>query len=474
MEAMIKKLLSAGESITVEYKRCRDEIPKSLYDTVCSFSNRFGGHILLGVEDSGKVTGVVPEAVAHIKKDFATTLNNPNKISPSLLLTLEDCVIDGKTVLYVYVPQSSQIVLCANRVFDRTEDADIDITKSTDLTANLYRRKSTQYTEQEIFKFVTAAELRLDLMPRVRQLAVNNNPKHPWQNMSDMDILRSAGLYARDWRTDTEGFNLAAILLFGRDEVIRSCLPGYTTDAILRRENVDRYDDRLIAETNLIESYDMLMDFITKHTLDKFFLIDSQRVSVNSWIAREIVSNSLVHREFTSAFPAKIIIEAARIYAENRNKAQRQGRIDPNNFTPYPKNPLLARFFVNIGRADKLGSGIRNLYKFTKIYSGGEPELIEGDVFRTIVPITLSDTVNTINGHLTDKMSDKMSDKDKSSREALLAYLIANEEVTANEAADIVGKTARTARRLLQQLIENGDITASGGNRNRKYRLRKQ
>ena len=55
--------------------------------------------------------------------------------------------------------------------------------------------------------------------------------------------------------------------------------------------------------------------------------------------------------------------------------------------SPYPKNPLLANFFVQIGRADTLGSGVRNLYKFTKIYSGGEPELIDGDVFMTIVPL---------------------------------------------------------------------------------------
>jgi ATP-dependent DNA helicase RecG len=61
------------------------------------------------------------------------------------------------------------------------------------------------------------------------------------------------------------------------------------------------------------------------------------------------------------------------------------GRINPENFTPYPKNPILANFFVNIGRADALGSGVRNLYRFAKLYSGEEPELIEGDVFRTIV-----------------------------------------------------------------------------------------
>lgn len=37
--------------------------------------------------------------------------------------------------------------------------------------------------------------------------------------------------------------------------------------------------------------------------------------------------------------------------------------------------------------ADTLGSGVRNLYKYSKIYCGGEPELEEGDVFRIFVPL---------------------------------------------------------------------------------------
>ena len=42
-----------------------------------------------------------------------------------------------------------------------------------------------------------------------------------------------------------------------------------------RVENLDRYDDRLIVENNLMESYNLLIDFIKKHTDDKFFLIDN-------------------------------------------------------------------------------------------------------------------------------------------------------------------------------------------------------
>ena len=44
--------------------------------------------------------------------------------------------------------------------------------------------------------------------------------------------------------------------------------------------------------------------------------------------------------------------------------------------------------FREIGFADELGSGMRNSYKYTKLYSGAEPEFIEGDVFEIIIPLT--------------------------------------------------------------------------------------
>ena len=105
--------------------------------------------------------------------------------------------------------------------------------------------------------------------------------------------------------------------MFGKDEVIRSCCPGYITDAIYRVENVDRYDDRLQAMTNLIEAYDLLMEFVSKHTSDKFCLIDYVNTSIRGIIAREVIGNILVHRDYSSAFPAKVIIEKDRLKTEN-------------------------------------------------------------------------------------------------------------------------------------------------------------
>ena len=36
-------LLSKDEKITVEYKTCQHGVQEDVYETVCSFSNRYGG-----------------------------------------------------------------------------------------------------------------------------------------------------------------------------------------------------------------------------------------------------------------------------------------------------------------------------------------------------------------------------------------------------------------------------------------------
>jgi ATP-dependent DNA helicase RecG len=466
------QLIRDGEGLTIEFKRCGNELPNSIFETISAFSNRYGGYILLGVEDNGAISGVNPVTIKQIKKNFVNLLNNPQRFSPTLFLALEEAEIDGKTVLWCFVPPSSQVVMFGGKVYDRAEDGDIDITRNSEMVSQIHRRKAADYSERKIFPYAKDEDFDFPrLMPIVRRLVSNHASDHPWEKLTDMEIIKSAGLYQEDRESGKSGYNLAAILLFGHEDVIRSCTANYLTDAIYRVENLDRYDDRQIVRANLIEAYDQLTDFINKHTLDKFFIIDGHSVSVRSKIVRELVSNILVHREYTSAYPAKIIIERDRIVTENWSLPKTPGRIDPNNFSPYPKNPLLANFFIQIGRADVLGSGVRNLYRYTKIYSGGEPELVDGDVFQTTVPLSLSLTGMSDNDKMSDKMSDKIKVSDKSHREILVMHLEEHETINAQIAAQILDRAPGTARRILGEMVSEGLIIAEGANRNRTYRL---
>lgn len=385
---LMRQLLSKDEKITIEYKECQNGIYDDVYETVCSFSNRYGGYIIMGVKDSGIPIGLNRNMIKDMKKNFVNQLNNPDKMSPTLYLSIEEFEYDGMMLLWVYVPPTSTVEKCANRIYDRNEDGDMDITDSPIQLQNMYNRKSNTYVEHKIFPYVSLDDLRLDLMNKVRNLVKSRKPDHDWLQMSDQDILKSAGLWEKDFSSGVQGYNLAGVLLFGKDEVIRSCCPGYVTDAIYRVENLDRYDDRLQVATSLIESYELLMEFVAKHTSDKFFLVDNVNTSIRDLIAREVIGNILVHRDFSSAYPAKLIIEKDWLKTENWCVPRRHGNIMSDEFTPYPKNPLIQQFFANIGRTDTIGSGVRNLYKYTPIYSeGGKPELFEDDVFKISIPL---------------------------------------------------------------------------------------
>ncbi len=389
----IRKLINQGEGINIEFKESKNKLNKDVFESVCAFLNRIGGHLFLGVKDNGDIVGLDEESVNKLKNDFITSMNNSLKINPTFYLSVEDFEIDNMTILYIFVPNSSQVHRCNGKIYDRNEDGDLDITDNTNLVSQLYMRKQSTYSENLIYPAVDISDLRKDIFIKVRKLASNQRPNHPWEQMDNMELLRSSGLYLKDLQSGKEGITLAGILLFGEDELIANALPHFKTDAILRRVNVDRYDDRDDIRTNLIDSYERLMQFVAKHLDDKFYLEKDQRISLRDKIFREVISNILIHREFLNPYPAKFVIERNRVFTENSNKAHGFGLIDPNNFSPYPKNPIIAKFFKEIGWVDELGSGIRNINKYNKIYSSKEAEFIEGDVFKTIIPLGNKSTI---------------------------------------------------------------------------------
>ena len=384
-EQQLIESIRKGEGIGLEFKACRNQINRDVYETVCAFLNRYGGTILLGVTDSGDVQGIEQNAVSKIKKDFVTSINNPQKIHPPAYMAIDEVAVEGKPVLRIYVPESSQVHRCNGRIYDRNEDGDLDITDHTLQVAALYQRKQAIYSENKIYPYAGLDELELDLLAKCRKIAVLRREDHPWRNMDDMELLKRAQLYQTDPEIGKRGVTLAGLLLLGKRSPLLSAVPHHRTDLILRKVNLDRYDDRDFVDVNLVKSYDRIMAFIAKHLPDPFYLECTTNISIRDAIFREVASNILIHREYTNAFPAKLIIERGQVRTENSNRPHGFGTLNPETFTPFPKNPVIAAFFRQIGRADELGSGMRKMMRYGKAYGGADPQLIEGDVFRIIV-----------------------------------------------------------------------------------------
>ena len=274
----IKKLLTKEEGISLEFKECKDELPKSIYETVCAFLNRSGGEILLGVTDDKKVQGINQDKIEQIKREFAVTINNPQKMSPPVYLAINQVQINKKQILHIYVPVGSQVQKCKNKIYDRNEDGDFDITNNQTLVTQLYLKKQTTYSENRVYPYCELEDLDKNLINKARKLAIIQNNNHPWKELDNLELLKSAKLYSKDYQTNQEGITLAGILLFGKEETILSVLPHHKTDLILRKINLDRYDDRDDVRINLIDSYERIVTFGKKHLPNPFYLEANQRI----------------------------------------------------------------------------------------------------------------------------------------------------------------------------------------------------
>ncbi|WP_283171251.1 hypothetical protein [Curtanaerobium respiraculi] len=108
-----------------------------------------------------------------------------------------------------------------------------------------------------------------------------------------------------------------------------------------------------------------------------------------------------------------------------------------------------------------MGSGTRNLYKYSNAYTGTEPELVDGDVFEAHVTVESPGSVERDN-----PVSAPMANVDQ----VIRALLDSRGSVTASSVAAVARVSARTALRHLSKAVEAGELVAIGATSSREYR----
>lgn len=132
--------------------------------------------------------------------------------------------------------------------------------------------------------------------------------------------------------------------------------------------------------------------------------------------------------------------------------------LQEKDFSPKPKNPKIASVFREIGLADELGSGMVKLVKYVKAYSGGVPKLIEGDVFKTEIPLNRVDTTQTITTQTTQI---ELNDTQK----RILDLIMLNKNITRENLAEKIGITSDGIKYNLD-IMKKKNVIKRVGNRN--------
>lgn len=141
-----------------------------------------------------------------------------------------------------------------------------------------------------------------------------------------------------------------------------------------------------------------------------------------------------------------MIIDDEKITVENSNLAHGFGALDLRKFEPFPKNPTISKVFREIGLADELGSGMRNTYKYTQLYSGRKPLFEEGDIFRTIIPLSKIATQKV--GYQYSEVQNEFEEIENNIKNIIKE----NNKVSRKEMAKILNVGEKTVTRYIKEI----------------------
>lgn len=147
MDKIIKQPTFVEESETFESKESLSEW-KEIVETISALSNTKGGTISIGINDSGKISGV--DIGKSTLEDLANKIkeNTDPKIYPHITTK----VIDGKSIIIIDVKESSDhLILAFGRPFKRVGKSTMRMSKDEYENLILEKHKEKLRFDNQIF-----------------------------------------------------------------------------------------------------------------------------------------------------------------------------------------------------------------------------------------------------------------------------------------------------------------------------------
>jgi len=122
-DCRIRWLLAEGEGPRIEYKSCTNGVFDDTFETVCSFLNRMGGDILLGVNDHGKPIGISKEEAFGIVKQVVDMCNSQLLVAERGNVVVSPLSYNHRTIIHIHVSEGRYAFFKGERYF-RYGDSD--------------------------------------------------------------------------------------------------------------------------------------------------------------------------------------------------------------------------------------------------------------------------------------------------------------------------------------------------------------
>ncbi len=343
MKKDIKQIIAEGESQQTEFK---SSFNVEAMESITAFANTEGGCVLVGVSNKGKIVGVdtneesVQQWVNEIK----------SKTEPAILVDAACYEIEGKTVVVLSVPEYPvKPIALQGRFYKRIGNSN-HLLSATEI-ANLSMLSLQVSWDSFPALGKTLEDLDTESIDRFIE-RVSSNGRLSLSGKTWTDKLRKLKLINGETPTN------AAYLLFGKGNI------GYNVHAGRFKTPSMIIDDRMM-NGNLFQTVEETMRFLLSQIKVAYEITGktTQRTEIFEYplpALREIVLNTIIHRDYTSPMDVQIKIFDQKITFFSPGELYGKQTIEAlrtDDYQAYTRNKLIAEAFYLTGDIEKYGTG---------------------------------------------------------------------------------------------------------------------
>lgn len=475
------------ETDRIEVKTANGGFPKKCYDTFSSFSNKYGGMIIFGINEENNFS---TEGVYDVK-DLQNQISNlcTDSMEPAIRPEILPLEFENKNIVAVYIEEIFQ-----NRKpcyykpkgikggsYTRVGDKDDNMTDYELYALQSYKEHIFEDTRPT--KRSTIEDLNTEQLNTYIEKIKNEKPNF---SKNDFDkCLRLCGITDRNEQTVYP--TLAGTMIFG--EYPQSFYPQLFIACVVVPGNKlgdigtmgERFIDNKRIEGTIEEMLNDTISFLRRN-MKTSVIIDSNGKRINRTeypieALREAVANALIHRDYSiqtenayisvNMYDDRIeIINPGTLYGTN--KLEKLGTAT----TMESRNPTLVRILEEKGSViENRHSGIPTMKREMKNYGLPEPEFYEErDSFKVVFRNNNSAT------QVATQMATQMTTQKNKYEELKIKVLdFCKEPKTSDEIREYIGVPTKSvlSRKIIKPLINSKKLDYTNKNsinaKNQKY-----
>lgn len=391
-EQLLRMLPCMREGLSLEFKRAKNKLPISFWQSYSAFANTQGGTIILGIEEQNGCFALAQlsrETVDKLIQEFWNNVHNPNTIS-HCLLGPEDVQPDYELGCVAFRIRKAQVterpVHCTRDPYKgsykRAGEGDYRCTEQEVAYMQSDARLHERPYDAELLQGYTAdRDLDPESLSRYRRLFLQSKPGNPWCSDNDADFLSKVGITRPCRETGQSLLTRAGLLLLGKYESICEAFPSLYLDYREMDElGASRWAHRLHSDGswagNLLSFYLHVYPRL-QGRLSRPFRVEQgfrRDDSPEHLAMREALVNALVHADYARA--GNLTIEVSKAQITFSNPGDLLITIEKYYAGGYSfcRNPNLQRMLGLIGLSERAGTGVPQIIAGWSAYP--RPELL--------------------------------------------------------------------------------------------------